>query len=148
MGNASRAWTPGRDVVRAEAPALDRKAEARLEPMLWGLFSLGGFLTAFLLPVTMFLLFFAVPLGLWPASRIGYDAMSARLSDLLVQLFFLLLIAGSLFHGMHRLRHMLLDAGFRSADGPLSVILYGVAVIGSLVAFYYTILIHVPLPFA
>lgn len=148
MGDAERAWTPGRDAVRAEAPELERRSEARLEPMLWGLFSLGGFLTAFFLPVTMVLLFFAVPLGLWPPDRIGYDAMSARLSELLVQFFFLLLIAGSLFHGMHRLRHILLDAGLRSADGALSVVLYGIAVIGSLVALYYTVLIYLPLPFA
>lgn len=147
MAGASKAWSPGRDVVRAEALSLQAKSEARLEPIVWGLFSLGGFITAFLLPVVILFLYLAVPLGVWPADRVGYEAMAALMADLLVQLFFLLLIAGSLFHGMHRLRHLLLDAGLESADAWLSFVLYGAAVIGSLVAFYYTILIHMPLPF-
>ena len=62
-------YNPGHEIIRVQAA----KDEGRvvLEPFLWGLFSLGGFLTAFLLPVTILAVSFFVPLGLWPADRIG-----------------------------------------------------------------------------
>jgi fumarate reductase subunit D len=108
--------------------------------MVWGLFSLGGFITAFLLPVVMFVSLVAVPSGLWPADRIGFDAYATRFADPLFRIFLLVLIGGSLFHGMHRLRHILLDTRLRRADPLLIVVCYGIAALGSLVALYYTIL--------
>lgn len=138
MAEGSAEWGPGREAVRAGAERLKEEREAVLEPMVWGLFSLGGFITAFLLPVTIFFLSLAVPFGLWPADRIAYDAFAARFADPLVRLFFLVLIGGSLFHGMHRLRHLLLDAGLKRADPLLTALCYGLAVLGSLAALYYT----------
>ena len=140
MGVPREPWNPGHEIVRLEAVAKEAEREVVLEPMVWGLFSLGGFITAFLLPVTIFFLSLAVPLGLWPAERIGYGAFAARFPDLLVRLFFLVVIGGGLFHGMHRLRHILLDAGLTRADTLWAVLCYGVAVFGTLAAVYYTFL--------
>src|SRR3990170_784260 len=100
-------WNPGHEIVRKDAVERDAQREVLLEPMFWGLFSLGGFVTAFLLPVTIFLLSFAVLLGFWPASRLSYDAFASRYEDWLVRLFFLVLIGGSLFPGVHPLPHPL-----------------------------------------
>jgi fumarate reductase subunit D len=105
------------------------------------LFSLGGFITAFLFPVTLFLLFFAGPLGLWPSDPAAYAAFLGRWADPLVRLFFFVLIGGSLFHGTHRLKYLLMDAGFKG-PGPealLDLILNGVAILGSLGALYYAL---------
>lgn len=132
----SIAWSPGRETVHADAEAAP---EVLLEPVFWGLFSLGGFVTAFLFPVTLFLLFFAAPLGLWPSDPAAYAAFAARWAEPLVRLFFVLLIGGSLFHGTHRLKYLLVDAGLRGAwaQGILDLVLNGIAVVGTLAALYY-----------
>lgn len=140
-------WNPGWDTVRADAAKKEADPEVVLEPFLWGLFSLGGFLTAFLLPITIVLLVFAVPLGLWPASRVDYDWFNARFVDPIFRLFLLLLIAGSLFHGMHRLKFMLLDLGLKKGERLADVVLYGIAILGSLAALYYTFLVDFRPPF-
>ncbi len=137
-------YNPGHENIRVEAAQGEH--EVVLEPFFWGLFSLGGFLTAFLLPITIVALSFFVPLGLWPADRIGYEWLSAamdpaaaNLQGLLVRLFFLLLIAGGLFHGAHRFKFMLLEAGAAKYDSLLGAILYGLAILGSLGALYYAV---------
>src|SRR5213594_3302433 len=57
----SLAWNPGRENVHADEKT--GEPEVFLEPFLWGLFSLGGFITAFLFPITVFLLFVAPVFG-------------------------------------------------------------------------------------
>ncbi|HYS74215.1 MAG TPA: fumarate reductase subunit FrdD [Thermoplasmata archaeon] len=132
-------WNPGRDTVHADAP--EGEPEVVAEPLFWGLFSLGGFITAFLFPVTLFLVFFAAPFGLWPTDPASYHTFSMLWQGPLVRLFFFVLIGGSLFHGMHRLKFMLVDAGMRSpgAQASLDVILNAVAILGSLGALYYAV---------
>lgn len=112
-----------------------------VEPLLWGLFSLGGFISAFLLPVTLFLLFFAAPFGLWPSDPATYAAFSAVWRAPLARLFFFVLIGGSLFHGTHRLKFMLVDAGLRGpgTEAFLDVVLTGLAVLGTLGALFYAL---------
>ncbi len=132
------AWNPGRDTVRAEAAGKQGR-EVVLEPFFWGLFSLGGFITAFLLPITIVLLSFMVPLGLWPSNRLAYDAFNANFQNLLVRIFYLLVIAGAFFHGAHRFKFMLIEAGLHKFDNALGFVLYGFAVLGSLGALYYVL---------
>lgn len=138
-------YNPGHDIIRADAGR--HEGEVVLEPLLWGLFSLGGFLTAFLLPVTILALAFFVPVGFWPSSRIGYAWMqgamnpaAANLQGLLVRLFFLLVIAGSFFHGAHRFTYMVAEATGHRGERGVSALLHGLAVLGSLVALYYVLL--------
>ncbi|HEY7587785.1 MAG TPA: hypothetical protein VIB49_03435 [Thermoplasmata archaeon] len=136
-------YNPGQEAIRAEAARGER--EVFFEPLFWGLFSLGGFLTAFLLPVTILAVSFLGPLGLWPSGQVNYGSlkgmmdMSNLLQGLLVRGFFFLLIVGSFFHGAHRLKYMLVEAGARKAEDGLGVILYGLAGLGSLVALYYVL---------
>ena len=115
--------------------------EVLLEPVFWSLFSVGGFITAFLLPVTLFLIFFAAPFHLWSGDPAAYATFLAHWKEPLVRLFFFVLIGGSLFHGTHRLKFMLMDAGFKgpAAEALLDLILNGVAIFGSLGALYYAL---------
>jgi len=136
MAKDETVWNPGWDAFHANPTAEPREPEVVLEPLFWGLFSLGGFLTAFLLPVTIFLLSFAVPLGFWPADRLAYDAFHASFQSLLVRAFYFVLIVGALFHGAHRFKFMLLEAGLHKHDGALAFVLYGLAILGSLGALY------------
>lgn len=74
---------------------------ARVHALLWGAFSLGGFIAAFLLPVLIYVNNIAYPLGLWPATSL--DPTSIMVTGRLSTLFIFLAVAGSLFHGIFRL---------------------------------------------
>ncbi|HYM40581.1 MAG TPA: hypothetical protein VEY12_10675 [Thermoplasmata archaeon] len=137
-------YNPGHEIIRAEAT--QKEGELALEPFLWGLFSLGGFLTAFLLPITILALSFFVPLGIWPSSRTGYawlqsamNPAAAYYQGLLVRLFFLLVIAGSLFHGAHRFTYMVSEAAGHRGEKGISALFHGLAALGSLIALYYVL---------
>src|SRR2546421_6548427 len=95
----SLAWNPGGETVHADPKT--GEPEVFLEPLLWGLFSLGGFITAFLFPITVFLLFLAPVFGLWPSDPAAYVRFAAHWREPLVRLFFFALIRGSLFSRAH-----------------------------------------------
>lgn len=144
-GEFDARYNPGQEQIRVQA--VGKEHEVVLEPLLWGLFSLGGFLTAFLLPVTILAISFFVPVGLWSSSRIGYawlqgavNPAAANFQGLLVRLFFLLVIAGSFLHGAHRFTYMVGEATGHRGERGVSALCHGLAVVGSLVALYYVLL--------
>src|SRR2546426_2138480 len=107
------AWNPGRETVHADPKT--GAPEVFLEPLLWGLFSLGGFITAFLFPITVFLLFLAPVFGLWPTDPAAYVTFAAHWREPLVRLFFFALIRGSLFPGTPPLKFLLVRAGLKGS---------------------------------
>lgn len=134
-------YNPGHEIIRVAAA--QQEGRVTLEPFFWGLFSLGGFLTAFLLPVTMLALAFLVPLGLWPASRIDFVWLQSAMNPaapnfqgLLVRLFFLLVIAGCFFHGAHRFSYTVAELTHHRGEKGISALFHGLAVLGSLIALY------------
>ncbi len=138
-------YNPGHEAIRVEAAR--EESEVVLEPLLWGLFSLGGFLTAFLLPVTILAISFLVPLGVWAPDRIAYawlqgamNPAAANLQGLLVRAFFFLVIAGSFLHGAHRFTYMVAEATDHRGEKAVSALCHGLAVVGSLIALYYVLL--------
>src|SRR2546425_7167675 len=135
----SLAWNPGRETVHADEKT--GEPEVFLEPLLWGLFSLGGFITAFLFPITVFLLFLAPVFGLWPTDPAAYVTFAAHWREPLVRLFFFALIGGSFFHGTHRLKFMLLDAGLKGPgiEAAPHIILNAGANVGALRPLYYAV---------
>lgn len=137
-------YNPGHEGIRVEAA--QEEHEVVVEPLLWGLFSLGGFLTAFLLPATILAISFFVPFGFWPSSRIGYlwlqgalNPAAANFQGLIVRLFFLLVIAGSFFHGAHRFTYMIGEATGHRGEKGLSAVFHGLAALGSLIALYFVL---------
>jgi fumarate reductase subunit D len=144
-GEFDAGYNPGHDAIRVGA--VGKEGEVVLEPLLWGLFSLGGFLTAFLLPVTILVISFFVPLGVWPSSRIGYAWLQGAMNPaapnfqgLIVRLFFLVVIAGSFLHGAHRFTYMVGEATGHRGEKAVSAVCHGLAVVGSLVALYLVLL--------
>ena len=138
-------YNPGHEIIRVGAAR--EEGRVILEPFFWGLFSLGGFLTAFLLPVTIVALAFLVPLGIWPAARIDYTWLQGAMNPaapnfmgFLVRLFFLLLIAGSFFHGAHRFSYTVAELTHHRGEKGISALFHGLAVVGSLIALYYVLL--------
>jgi fumarate reductase subunit D len=109
---------------------------ARLHGILWGIFSAGGFVAAFLLPVLIYLVGIAYPLGLWPIAN--PDPTTAILDHHhLGTLFLFVTVAGSLYHGIFRFQSTLTEVGLARAKRGLEVIGYLIILVGILVTAYY-----------
>ncbi len=121
----------------------------RVTPVFWGLFSVGGFVVAFLLPVFIVMNGLAYALYLVPWQTVEYggalrwirgDPASAVLGPLawlggwLPKLFLVLIVGGGLFHGLHRFKYILYDLGLHKARKVLDPILYGLAAAGTVAA--------------
>jgi len=100
---------------------------ARIHALLWGVFSLGGFISAFLLPVLIYVNNIAYPLGLWPAG--ATDPTSVLVAQRHSTLFIFVTVAGSLFHGVFRFMSTLPELGLRGGREKLAAA--GYAVIGT-----------------
>jgi len=123
----------------------------RVTPMFWGLFSVGGFLVAFLLPVFIVMNSLAYGLHLVPWEKVEYRGAIAWirgapatallgplgwLGGWLPKLFLVVVIGGSLFHGLHRLKYVLYDFGLHRAKKVLDPIVYGIAAAGTVAAVF------------
>ena len=98
------------------------------EPFWWSLFSVGGVVAAFLVPVHLFLHGLAIPLG-WVS--VSHAKMLALVSQPLVKVYLFVLIALPLYHCFHRLRFILEDLGLHGYRAPLAVLCYGSAIAGT-----------------
>jgi fumarate reductase subunit D len=104
------------------------------EPIWWSLFGAGGMVSAFLLPVTVLLIGLSVAAGWLPES-----AFLNLLRHPLTRLYFFVLISLSLFHAAHRTRFTLIDIGLKSAATALAVLLYGGAILGTVLAVVFLV---------
>ena len=99
-----------------------------MEPFWWSLFSVGGVVAAFLVPVHLFLHGLAIPLG-WVS--VSHARMLALVSQPLVKFYVFVLIALPLYHCFHRLRFVLEDLGIHGFRAPIAVLCYGSAIVGT-----------------
>jgi succinate dehydrogenase subunit D len=114
---------------------------ARLHGILWGIFSAGGFIAAFLLPVLIYVVGIAYPLGLWPVTN--SDPTTSILDHHhLGTLFLFVTVAGSLYHGIFRFQSTLTEVGLASAKRVLEVIGYLIIIIGILATAVYLLQIN------
>ena len=102
--------------------------------MWWSLFSVGGVVAAFLVPVHIFLTGIAWPLGIFSADFLQYSKMQVMLSHPVVRLYCFVLIALPLFHWAHRFRFTLIDLGLKSIPTLIAILCYGSAIAGTIVA--------------
>ena len=101
------------------------------EPFWWSLFSAGGVVAAFLIPLHIALLGIAWPLG-WIS--LEFEKTQTLLSNPLVRLYCFVLISLPLFHWAHRFRFTLVHLGLKSIDTGLAVLCYGAAIAGTVLA--------------
>ena len=94
----------------------------RLEPLWWGLFSVGGTLAAFLLPVHIFLNNVAVPLGWVSSDAIAYDTFLSLGQNPLVKLYLIVLLSTTLFLAAHRIQTLPHDFKLGLPKGPTSAV--------------------------
>ena len=100
-----------------------------IEPLWWGLFSAGGVVAAFLVPVHILIFGFAVPLGWIPDT-------GDLFRHWLVRLYLLVLIALPLYHWAHRFYFTVNDMRLGVPRGPLAVLCYGGAVAGTVMTLW------------
>ena len=111
---------------------------ARLHAILWGVFSLGGMIAAFLLPVMIYLTAIAYPFGLWPFDVSANIRMEAIFTaHLLGPLFIFVTIAGSLFHGVFRFQSVLTEVGLQKYRRALEAVGYTIIFVGIILLVYY-----------
>ncbi len=106
----------------------------KVTPMFWGLFSVGGFVVAFLLPVFIVMNNLGYAFGFVGTGKVVYAGELAFASFWLTKIFLVVLIGGSLFHGMHRLKYILYDLGAVKIKNVLQPIVYGIAAAGTVAA--------------
>ncbi len=113
----------------------------KIHAMMWGIFSVGGFLAAFLLPVLIYINNIAYPLGLWPVGN--KEPVTAYLTiSLLSTLFVFVTVGASLFHGIFRFKTTLPELGLKKAGPAISAIGYVVIILGLIALVYYLLSIN------
>ena len=96
----------------------------------WTLFSAGGVVAAFLMPIHIFLFGLAFPLGWLPAAH--YETLAALVSHPLVKLYLFVLCSLPLFHWAHRFRFTLYDGlQIKHITEVIFVFCYGTAIVGT-----------------
>ncbi len=122
--------------MREELPRI-----ARLHAILWGVFSIGGFIAALFLPVLIFMTGIAYPLGLWPFNG-NKDAGFLVTGHLLGTLFVFVTIAGSLYHGIYRFQSTLTEVGLLRFKRGLEAVGYLIIVVGIVLLASYLVVLN------
>ena len=103
------------------------------DPFWWSLFSVGGVVAAFLVPVHLFLHGLAIPLG-WVS--LSHAQLFALLQQPVIKFYLLVLIALPLYHSAHRFRFVLEDIGLHGLRTPVALLSYGGALIGTAITLW------------
>ena len=99
----------------------------RFEPLLWLLFGAGGFAAALILPALFSVVAIGFPLGAFGDPLTTYMRMQTLFANPLGQLLLIVILSLIYWHAAHHLRHFALDLGLSRLQGPVSVLLYGLA---------------------
>ena len=94
------------------------------EPIVWSLFSAGGVVAAFFLPVTIAVTAIAVPTG-WVTA----EGLRQLMLHPLTRLYLFIVISLPMFHWAHRFRYVLMDLGLAGISALLGVVCYGSAIV-------------------
>ena len=103
------------------------------EVFWWSLFSAGGVIAALFIPVLVVVSGIILPY-FTGGSEAGYQKIHSGVSFWLVRLILFGIIFLSFFHCAHRIRHVLMDLGLRSAGLAIAVLCYLGATAGTVVA--------------
>lgn len=113
----------------------EQKRKRSNEPVLWVLFSAGGVVAALALPVLLFLIGLAFPLGWVKAPT--YQGLFDLVRMPLTRLALFVICFSSLFHWAHRFRYTLYDGlQIKHLNQLIFPFCYGGALIGSVIAGY------------
>ena len=112
------------------------KAIVRVEPVIWFLFGLGFFAGALVMPAWILVVALAGPLGMAPDGALAYERAHALAANPLGRVFLFGVISVLLWHAANHLRHFNLDFGGHGRDQWLAPLLYGGALVLTVLALY------------
>ena len=102
------------------------------EPIWWSLFSAGGVVAAFFMPITILLTAIALPAG-----ATSVEDLRQLAGHPLTRLYLFVLISLPMFHWAHRFRYVAVDLGFKKISSILPTVCYGTALVVTLLALFY-----------
>ena len=103
-----------------------------LEPLIWGPFVTGNFLTPLVFPAVVGVLGIAYPLGWLPADALSYERAHGLATNPLAVVGLLAIIPLALLAGSHHLRFGIIDLGSAEHDGAVALLLYGLWQLGAI----------------
>jgi fumarate reductase subunit D len=103
-----------------------------IEPLIWGPFVTGNFLTPLFFPALILALGIAWPLGLVPAEALAYERVHGIATNPVFVIGVLVLLPLALLAGSHHLRHAVIDAGGGEHDTRTAPLLYGLWQVGAI----------------
>ena len=106
-----------------------------LEPLWWLLFGAGGFAAALVLPMLLLVVALAFPLGWFGDPVTTFHRMRVLFANPVGQLVLIAVLSLTFWHAVHHLRHFAIDLGYAHWQAPISYLLYGTALLGTLVTF-------------
>ncbi|MGH2739950.1 MAG: fumarate reductase subunit FrdD [Actinomycetota bacterium] len=112
------------------------------ELMVWGLFSAGGMVAAFLIPVHVAIIGIAWAAGWLPAEALSYDRAIDLARHPLTRIYLGLLTAMPLYHWAHRFRYAVHHQfGVHGWRRLVATLCYGTAVAGTAVTIWVLVLL-------
>ena len=104
------------------------------EPIWWSLFSAGGMIAAMVFPVLIIITGILVPFGLAGDDPLNFEKIHSAASHPFIKLILFVIISLPLFHWAHRFKFTLVDVGMKSVSTLISIVCYGGAIAGTIVA--------------
>ena len=104
------------------------------EAFWWSLFSAGGVASAMFIPAFLVVVGVVLPNQYLDDPRASYENLFGLVTWWPVRLLLLGVIGSSFFHAGHRIRHVMIDLGWRHQTAPLSLVCYGGALAGAATA--------------
>jgi len=101
------------------------------EAFWWSLFSAGGVASAMFIPAFLVVVGVVLPNQYLDDPRASYEHLFGLVTWWPVRLLLLGVIGSSFFHAGHRIRHVMIDLGWRHHTAPLSLVCYGGAMAGA-----------------
>ena len=102
------------------------------EPVLWLLFSAGGMISAMVFPMLLIITGAILPFEL--AGEVTFERIHNAVKNPVVKLVHFIVIALPFFHWAHRFRFTLIDIGLKPISLLVSLLCYGGAITGTIVA--------------
>ena len=106
----------------------------KLEPVIWLLFGQGIMIGTMLLTAYLAIVGLAIPLGIVPADALSLRARARARQQPVGRVVLFALIALPMWKGAHHVRHLSLDMGGLSRDVVVAPLLYGLALLGNVLA--------------
>mgnify|MGYP000332444753 CR=1 FL=1 len=104
------------------------------EPIWWSLFSAGGMIAAIIFPILIIITGILVPFGLVSDNPLNFERIHSAVSNPIIKLVLFFIISLPLFHWAHRFRFTLVDIGLKAVSTLISIICYGGAICGTIIA--------------